>query len=59
VKNTLDNLAENIFESGKSQGGARELLEPIFDQIEGMMDPIESVIDAVKSAASLVGLDFS
>jgi hypothetical protein len=24
-----------------------------------MMDPIESVIDAVKSAASLVGLDFS
>jgi hypothetical protein len=58
VKETLDNLAENIFESGKSQGASRELLEPIFDQIENLIDPVESVIDAVKSAASLVGLDF-
>jgi hypothetical protein len=58
VKETLDNLAENIFDSKQSQGGAREMLEPVFNQIEGLIDPIEGVIDAVKSAASLVGMDF-
>jgi hypothetical protein len=58
VKETLDNLAEGIFESKEGQGGARELLEPIFNQIEGLIEPVEGVIDAVKSAASMVGMDF-
>lgn len=58
VKNTLDNLAENIFDSKNGQTGAREMLEPLFNQLEGTIEPIESVINAVKDAASLVGMDF-
>lgn len=58
VKDTLGGLAEKVFDSKDGQGGARDMLKPIFDQVDSFMDPIETALGAIKSAASLVGLDF-
>jgi len=54
----IDGMNGKADETKSDSGSARDLLEPLFHELEQFLDPLKSVIDGVKSAASVVGLSF-
>lgn len=52
----IDEMEEELNESLRSSSAERQLLEPVFQQIERLKPPIEATIDNVKSICSTVGI---
>jgi hypothetical protein len=58
VTDSITGMVDKVTESEDEASGARELLEPLFDQLEGFLGPLTGGIEGVKSAASSVGASF-
>jgi len=54
----IDGMSGKADETKSDSGSARDLLEPLFHELEQFIDPLKAVIDGVKSAASVVGISF-
>ena len=52
IQNALEGLAQSIFGANDSQGEQRDLMQPIFDTIEGLLDPVSVVLDAIKAGTA-------
>jgi predicted nucleic acid-binding Zn-ribbon protein len=51
---TVTNFIENINDAESESANEREELEPLFDEIDGIIEPIMDVLDAVRDAISKV-----
>lgn len=48
---TVDGMCDRIASATEDASGARQLLQPLFDQLEGYISPVQSAIEAVESAS--------
>lgn len=58
VTDTIEVMSDKIADSESEASGAREPLEPLFDQIADFISPLKDGIEGVRHAASSVGVDF-
>ena len=58
ITDSMDDMVKKLSDSEEESSGARELLDPLFDQLDGFISPLIGGVDKVKDAADSVGVDF-